>query len=418
MAKSTVVPFDLPSEFSPDPLTEVIQAGARELLRTAVIAEVSDFIAEYAHFLDEEGRQRLVRHGFLPEREMMTGIGKVPVQVPRVRDRGSNADGGKIRFTSKIVPPYLRKAKSVEELLPWLYLKGISTGDFSEALAALLGPNAEGLSSSTITRLKANWWDEYQSWRKRDLIGKRYVYIWADGVYFSPRLDDNRQCMLVIIGADEYGEKDVLAITDGFRENADSWRDLLKGLKQRGLTVPPELAIGDGALGFWTALRDVYPDAREQRCWVHKTQNVTGALPKSMREKAKSDLQDIWMAETKKEANAAFDLFIETYGVKYEKAVAKLVKDRDELLAFYDFPAEHWKHIRTTNPIESVFATVRNRTRKTKGCLNRKTALAMVFRLMMSAKKKWRKISAPARLPEVIQGVEFKDGIKQVQIAA
>ena len=418
MAKSTVVPFDLPSEFSPDPLTEVIQAGAKELLRTAVIAEVSDFIAEYAHLLDEEGRQRLVRHGFLPEREMMTGIGKVPVQVPRVRDRGASADGSKIKFTSKIVPPYLRKAKSVEELLPWLYLKGISTGDFSEALAALLGPNAEGLSSSTITRLKANWWEEYQSWRKRDLTSKRYVYIWADGVYFTPRLDDDRQCMLVIIGADEYGEKDVLAIADGFRENTDSWRDLLGGLKKRGLTVPPELAIGDGALGFWTALRDVYPETREQRCWMHKMQNVTGALPKAMREKAKSDLQDIWMAETKKEANAAFDLFVETYGVKYEKAVAKLVKDRDELLAFYDFPAEHWKHIRTTNPIESVFATVRNRTRKTKGCLNRKTALAMVFRLMMSAKKKWRKISAPARLPEVIQGVEFKDGIKQAQVAA
>ena len=418
MAKSTVAWFDLPSEFSPDPLTEVIQAGARELLRTAVIAEVSDFIAEYAHLLDEEGRQRLVRHGFLPEREMMTGIGKVPVQVPRVRDRGANADGSKIKFTSKIVPPYLRKAKSVEELLPWLYLKGISTGDFSEALAALLGPNAEGLSSSTITRLKASWWEEYQGWRKRDLTGKRYVYIWADGVYFTPRLDDDRQCMLVIIGADEYGQKDVLAIADGFRENADSWRDLLGGLKKRGLTVPPELAIGDGALGFWTALRDVFPETREQRCWMHKMQNVTGVLPKAMREKAKSDLQDIWMAETKKEANAAFDLFVETYGVKYEKAVAKLEKDRDELLAFYDFPAEHWKHIRTTNPIESVFATVRNRTRKTKGCLNRKTALAMVFRLMMSAKKKWRKISAPARLPEVIQGLEFKDGIKQVQVAA
>ena len=418
MVKSTVVPFDLPSKFSPDPLTEVIQAGAKGLLHAAVQAEVSGFISEYAHLLDEDGRQRLVRHGFLPEREMMTGIGKVSVQVPRIRDRGSNADGSKIRFTSKIVPPYLRKAKSVEELLPWLYLKGVSTGDFSEALAALLGPNAEGLSSSTITRLKANWWDEYQRWRKRGLIAKRYVYIWADGVYFTPRLDDNRQCMLVIIGADEYGEKDVLAIADGFRENVDSWRDLLKELKQRGLTVPPELATGDGALGFWTALRDVFPETREQRCWVHKTQNVTGALPKSMREKAKSDLQDIWMAETKKEANAAFDLFIETYGVKYEKAVTKLVKDRDELLAFYDFPAEHWKHIRTTNPIESVFATVRNRTRKTKGCLNRKTALAMVYRLMMSAKKKWRKISAPARLPEVIQGVEFKDGIKQIQIAA
>ena len=418
MAKSTIVPFNIPSEFSADPLTEVIQAGAKELLRAAIQAEVSVFIAEHAHLTDEEGRKRLVRHGFLPEREMLTGIGAVSVQVPRVRDRGRNEDGSKVKFRSSLVPPYLRKAKSVEELLPWLYLKGISTGDFSEALAALLGPDAEGLSSSTIARLKTSWWEEYEIWRKRDLRGKRYVYIWADGVYFTPRLDDNRQCMLVIIGADEYGEKDVLAIADGFRENTDSWRDLLNSLKKRGLTVPPELAIGDGALGFWSALRDVFPETREQRCWVHKTQNVTGALPKSMREKAKSDLQDIWMAETKKEANAAFDLFVDTYGVKYEKAVGKLLKDRDALLAFYDFPAEHWKHIRTTNPIESVFATVRNRARKTKGCLNRKTALAMVFRLMMSAKKKWRKISAPNRLPEVIQGVAFKDGIKQRQIAA
>ena len=306
MAKSTIVPFNIPSEFSADPLTEVIQAGAKELLRAAIQAEVSVFIAEHAHLTDEEGRKRLVRHGFLPEREMLTGIGAVSVQVPRVRDRGRNEDGSKVKFRSSLVPPYLRKAKSVEELLPWLYLKGISTGDFSEALAALLGPDAEGLSSSTIARLKTSWWEEYEIWRKRDLRGKRYVYIWADGVYFTPRLDDNRQCMLVIIGADEYGEKDVLAIADGFRENTDSWRDLLNSLKKRGLTVPPELAIGDGALGFWSALRDVFPETREQRCWVHKTQNVTGALPKSMREKAKSDLQDIWMAETKKEANAAF----------------------------------------------------------------------------------------------------------------
>ena len=396
----------------------MIQAGARELLATAVLAAVSGFIAEHADLLDEDGRQRLVRHWFLPEREVMTGIGKVPVQVPRVRDRGTNEDGSNIKFRSSLVPPYLRKAKSVEELLPWLYLKGISTGDFSEALAALLGPDAEGLSASTITRLKASWWEEYETWRKRDLSGKRYVYIWADGVYFTPRLDGDRQCMLVIIGADAYGEKDVLAIMDGFRENADSWRDLLRSLRKRGLTQAPELAIGDGALGFLTALRDVYPTTREQRCWVHKTANVTGAMPKSLREKAKADLQDIWMAETKKEATAAFDLFLETYGVKYERAVAKLVKERDELLAFYDFPAEHWKHIRTTNPIESVFATVRNRTRKTKGCLNRNTALAMVFRLMMSAKRKWRRISGPNRLPEVIKGVEFRDGIKQLNQAA
>lgn len=418
MTKSTVLPFELPSEFSPDPLTEVIQAGARELLRAAIQAEVAAFMVEHSQLLDDAGRQRLVRHGFLPEREIMTGIGTVPVQVPRVRDRGANEDGGKIRFRSSLVPPYLRKAKSVEELLPWLYLKGISTGDFSEALAALLGPDAEGLSASTISRLKATWWGEYETWRKRDLSGKRYAYIWADGVYFTPRLDGDRQCMLVIIGTDEYGEKDVLGIMDGFRENADSWRDLLRGMKKRGLMEDPELAIGDGAIGFWTALRDVFPTTREQRCWVHKTANVTGAMPKSLREKVKAELQDIWMAETKKEANAAFDLFVGTYEVKYERAVAKLVKDRDVLLTFYDFPAEHWKHIRTTNPIESVFATIRNRTRKTKGCLNRKTALAMVFRLMMSAKKKWRKISGPNRLPEVIQGVEFKDGIKQLQNAA
>ena len=271
MTKSTVVPFELPSEFSPDPLTEVIQAGARELLGTAVQADVAAFLAEHATLLDDAGRQRLVRHGFLPEREVMTGIGTVPVRVPRVRDRGANEDGSKIRLRSSLVPPYLRKAKSVEELLPWLCLKGISTGDFGEALAALPGPDAEGLSASTITRVKAAWWDEFQTWSKRDLSGKPYVYIWADGVCFTPRLDGDRQCPLVIIGTDEYGEKDVPGIMDGFRENADSWRDLLRSLKKRGLTQDPELAIGDGAIGFWTALRDVFPTTREQRCWVHKT---------------------------------------------------------------------------------------------------------------------------------------------------
>lgn len=418
MSKDTVIKFTKPSEFSDDPLTDVLRKGARELLATAVQAEVTEFLSSHTHLSDEHGRQRLVRHGFLPEREVMTGIGKVAVQVPRVRDRGAVDDASRIRFSSSLVPPYLRKAKSVEELLPWLYLKGISTGDFSEALAALLGPNAEGLSASTITRLKAIWWDEYETWRKRGLAGKRYVYIWADGIYFNPRLDDDRQCMLVIIGADEYGDKDVLGIMDGFRENADSWKDLLRNLKKRGLTTAPDLAIGDGALGFWTALRDVYPTTREQRCWVHKMANITGAMPKPLHEKAKAGLQDIWMAETKEDAVTAFDLFVETYGVKYERAVKKLTKDRDVLLTFYDFPAEHWKHIRTTNPIESVFATVRNRTRKTKGCLNRKTALSMVYKLMMSAKKKWRKLDGANRLPEIINGVAFKDGIKQFKDVA
>ncbi len=418
MHNDTIIEFAKPTGFSPDPLTGVLREGARELLATAVAAEVSEFLAAHAHFLDDEGRRRLVRHGFLPEREVMTGIGKVAVKVPRVRDRGAGEDGAKIRFSSSLIPPYLRKSKSVEEVLPWLYLKGISTGDFSEALAALVGPDAEGLSSSTITRLKADWWAEYEAWRKRDLTDRRYVYFWADGVYFTPRLDDDRQCLLVIIGADEYGDKDILAIMDGFRENADSWRELLRSLKKRGLIIAPELATGDGALGFWTALRDVYPTTREQRCWVHKTANILAAMPKSLQAKAKAGLQDIWMAETKDEAIAAFDLFVETYGVKYERAVKKLVKDRDVLLTFYDFPAEHWMHIRTTNPIESVFATVRNRTRKTKGCLNRKTALAMVYKLMMSARKKWRKLNSPNRLPEVIRGVEFKDGMPQLQNAA
>ena len=418
MHNDTIIEFTKPTGFSSDPLTDVLREGARELLATAVQAEVSEFLATHKHLLDDEGRQRLVRHGFLPEREVMTGIGKVAVKVPRVRDRGTDKDGAKIRFSSSLIPPYLRKSKSVEDLLPWLYLKGISTGDFCEALAALVGPDAEGLSSSTITRLKADWWKEYESWRKRDLTGKRYVYFWADGVYFTPRLDDDRQCLLVIIGANEYGDKDVLAIMDGFRENADSWRELLRSLKKRGLTIAPDLATGDGALGFWTALRDVYPTTREQRCWVHKTANILAAMPRSVQAKAKAGLQDIWMAETKDEAIAAFDAFVETYGVKYERAVKKLTKDKHVLLTFYDFPAEHWKHIRTTNPIESVFATVRNRTRKTKGCLNRKTALAMVYKLMMSARKKWRKLNSPNRLPEIIQGVEFKDGMPQLQNAA
>ena len=415
MSTTNVIKLQKPSSFSPDPLTETIRDGARDLLMTAIHAEVAAFLTGYEHLVDEAGRRRLVRHGFLPEREIMTGIGRVKVKVPRVRDRDPGE--GRIRFASKIVPPYLRKAKSVEELLPWLCLKGISSGDFGEALAALLGPEAEGLSSTAITRLKASWGEEYDAWRKRDLSSRRHVYVWADGVHFKPRLDGDRQCMLALIGADEYGQKDILAVMDGFRENAGSWRDLLIGLVSRGL-APPELAIGDGALGFWAALRDVWPETREQRCRVHKTANVTGAMPKSLHDRAKSDLHDIWMAETKTEAEAAFDLFVKTCGVKYGQAVQKLVKDREELMTFYDFPAEHWTHIRTTNPVESVFSTVRNRTRKTRGCLSRKTALVMVCRLMMSAKRNWRKLSGSNRLPEVIEGVVFRDGIRQIQAAA
>ena len=410
MTKDTVVAFRTPDGFSPDPLTDLLRQGARDLIAQAVEAELNAFLDAHSGQTDAAGRRRLVRHGHLPEREVQTGIGAVAVKVPRVRDRAP--EGPPLKFTSTILPPYLRRAKSIEELLPWLYLKGISTGDFSEALTALLGPEAPGLSATTITRLKAGWWTDYERWSKRDLSARRYVYFWADGVYFTPRMDEDRQCMLVIIGADEWGNKDVLGLIDGFRESTQSWRELLVDMKHRGLEVAPKLAVGDGAMGFWAALHEVYGKTRVQRCWVHKTANVLNAMPKSIQPKAKAHLKDIWMAETKAAAQAAFDFFVEAYGVKYDRAVKCLTKDRADLLAFYDFPAEHWKHIRTTNPIESTFATVRHRTTKTKGCLSRQTALAMTHQLMLSAKKKWRKLDGQNRLPEIIQGVEFRDGIK------
>ncbi len=416
MTKSTITPLPDPSGFSSDPLTDILQTGARQLLKQAVEAELATLLAAHAREVTDDGRARLVRHGHLPEREVMTGIGPIAVKVPRVRDRG-NVDE-KIRFASSILPPWLRKTRSIEELLPWLYLKGISTGDFQEALGALLGPNAAGLSSSTISRLKADWGAEYERWQRRDLSARRFVYVWADGVYFQPRMEEQKQCVLVLIGADEWGRKEVLGLTDGYRESTQSWRELLLDLKRRGLSHAPDLAIGDGALGFWAALREVFGSTREQRCWVHKTGNVLNAMPKSVQAKAKGHLHDIWQAETKTEAGAAFDFFVETYGAKYDKAVGKLTKDRAVLLSFYGFPAEHWKHIRTTNPIESTFATVRHRTGKTKGCLSRKTGLAMAFKLMMSAQGKWRKLDGANRMPEIIEGVEFTDGIKQIQNAA
>ena len=416
MPENTITQLPDPSGFSADAFTDVLRNGARKLIEQAIHAELATLMAAFSKEKLEDGRARLVRHGHLPERKVMTGIGPVPVKVPRVRDRKPGED--KITFTPSILPRYLRKAKSVEELLPWLYLKGVSTGDFSEALAALLGPNAHGLSPKTITRLKADWWNDYEAWQRRDLSHRRFLYIWADGVYFKPRMAEERQCVLVIVGADEYGHKELLAMIDGFRESAESWRELLLDLRRRGLKQDPKLAIGDSALGFWTALREVFATTREQRCWVHKTMNVLNALPKSLQDKAKGHLHDIWQAETKAGAGAAFDFFVETYGVKYDKAVAKLVKDREALLTFYDYPAEHWKHIRTSNPIESTFATVRHRTKRTKGCLSRRTGLAMAFKLMMSAQGKWRKLDGQNRLPEIIQGVEFRDGLRQLQVAA
>jgi len=416
MSKTIIEALPDPSGFSADPLREILRGGARDLIQQAIEAELSVLLEAHSDEQIKDGHARLVRHGHLPEREIMTGIGALPVKVPRVRDRGDQPE--KIRFRSTILPPYMRKAKSVEELLPWLYLKGISTGDFGEALAALLGPNAAGLSSTTISRLKADWWREYDRWQRRDLSTRRFVYVWADGVYFKPRMADEKQCVLVLIGADEWGKKEIIGLCDGYRESTQSWRELLLDLQRRGLTHAPDLAVGDGALGFWNALREVYGATKEQRCWFHKTGNVLNAMPKSVQAKAKGHLHDIWQAETQKDAEVAFDFFVKTYGIKYDKAVGKLTKDRDELLAFYDFPAEHWKHIRTTNPIESTFATVRHRTGKTKGCLSRKTGLAMAFKLMISAQGKWQKLNGANRMPEIIQGVVFKDGIKQLQNAA
>lgn len=417
MTKSNVIALPQPGAFS-DLLTEVLRNGARALLARAVEAETADFLERYADLKTEDGRQRVVRHGHLPERAVMTGIGAVSVRQPRVRDRDPGAADTTIKFTPSILPPYARRSKSLEVLLPILYLKGISTGDFGEALGALLGKDAPGLSASTIARLKEIWADEHKAWEKRDLSGARYAYVWADGIHLQARLEDDAQCILVLIGATPEGEKELIGFTDGLRESAQSWSGLLLSLQQRGLQDAPQLAIGDGALGFWKALGEVWPTTREQRCWVHKTGNVLNKLPKTLHSKAKRDLQQIWMAETKVDAGKAFDLFEKTYAVKYEKAVACLAKDRDVLLAFYDFPAEHWKHLRTTNPIESTFATVRHRTIRAKGCMSNATALAMVFKLIEAAQRNWRRLDGALFLPKVIYGVKFKDGIEEQATSA
>lgn len=416
MSKNTVVALRRPESVH-DPLTDVLRAGARQLLAEAIEAEVASFLAEYEHERDQTGRQRLVRNGYLPEREIQTGIGGVAVTVPRVRDR-QPAEGQTLQFRSKLVPPYLRRAKSVEELLPWLYLRGISTGDFSDALSALLGPDAPGLSAPTISRLKKTWTKEYETWRVRDLAGKRYAYVWADGIHAKARLEDAKLCLLVLIGATKDGKKELIAVEDGYRESEASWLEMLRRLESRGLTIEPELAVGDGALGFWKALAQVWGNTQPQRCWVHKTGNVLNYLPKSVQPKAKQALHAIWMAETREEAEKAFDAFVEIYEAKYPKATACLSKDRVELLAFYDFPAEHWTHLRTTNPIESTFATVRLRTAKTRGCLSRQTMLTMVFQLCRSAEKRWRRLRGYKLLADVVEGVKFVDGIREDRIAA
>jgi transposase-like protein len=411
MNESTTDARIVPLPTGPDALTDLLRDGARRLLAEAIEAEVAAWIDAHAHLKDASGRQQVVRNGHLPQRAIQTGIGEIGVRQPRVHDR--RPPGQRERFTPAVLPPYLRRTKSLEELIPWLYLKGISTGDFSEALGAILGPDAPNLSATTITRLKAVWEADHEAWSKRSLAGKRYVYIWADGVHFNIRLEGGRQCILVLMGATAEGKKELIALADGYRESEQSWKELLLDCKARGLEVEPALAIGDGALGFWKAMRQVWGTTKEQRCWVHKAANVLDKLPRGSQPKAKRMLHEIYQAESRAKAEQAFDLFVATYEAKYPKATECLVKDRGVLLTFYDFPAEHWLHIRTTNPIESVFSTVRLRHDKTKGSGSRTACLTMVYKLMESASKKWRALNGSTLLPEVVKGTAFVDGVRQ-----
>jgi transposase-like protein len=398
-------------------LDQLLREGARRMLQHAIEREVAEYVDAHAHETDERGRRLVVRNGHLPARQLQTPVGPLRVEQPRVDDRRTDADGNRagFRFTSSILPKYLRKSKSIEELVPWLYLKGISSSDFPEALSALGLRDGSGLSASSVIRMKELWRGEWLDWSRRSLAGKRYVYVWADGIYFNVRLEEpgaKRACVLVLMGATEDGTKELVALSEGHRESEMSWRELLADLKSRGLESGPELAVGDGALGFWKALSQVFPSARPQRCWVHKTANVLNALPQNRQESAKHQLQQIWMAATRAQAHAAFDAFIEAYQQKYPKAAACLAKDRDELLAFYDFPAEHWSHLRTTNPIESTFATVRLRTQKTKGSGTRAACLTMTFKLVQCAQRRWHRLKGSSLMREVMDGIKFIDGIR------
>ena len=413
---STIETRIVPMPATQDVLTEILRDGARRLLTEAIEAEVAAWIDAHAQLKDDLGRRQVVRNGHLPERTIQTGIGEIAVKQPRVQDRREPEIRQK--FTPSVLPPYLRRTKSLDELIPWLYLKGISTGDFSEALGAILGADALNLSATTITRLKSGWESDFEAWNKRSLAGKHYVYVWADGVHFNIRLEEGRQCILVLMGATADGKKELIAIADGYRESEQSWKELLLDCKARGLEIEPSLAIGDGALGFWKAMRQVWDTTKEQRCWVHKTANVLDKMPKGTQPKAKRMLHEIDQAEGRKEAEKALDLFVSTYEAKYPKATECLAKDRDVMLTFYDFPAEHWLHIRTTNPIESVFSTVRLRHNKTKGSGSRRACLTMVYKLMESASKKWRALNGSTLLPEIIKGTVFVDGVKQEKPAA
>jgi len=394
-----------------DPLTEILRSGAKRLIEQAVEAEFAAFLASHGDLRLPDGRQRVVRHGYDPVRPIQTGIGPVEVEKPKARDRGASGED-RIRYASSILPKWARRTKSLDVLLPALYLRGISTGDFQEVLTALLGKDAPNLSPGVIARLKSDWEDDYQRWQKRDLSARRYVYIWADGVYLQARMEPRAECMLVIIGATPEGKKELLGFQTGQRESAQSWKELLVDLKKRGLIVAPDIAVGDGALGFWKALDEAFPSTRHQRCWVHKTLNILDKLPRSVQPNARQDLREIWLSPDRAKAEFAIGAFAEKYAPKYDKAVDCLLKDRDALLTFFDFPAEHWTHLRTSNPIESAFATVRHRTVRMKGALSQDTARLMVFKLVMAASKTWRRLQGQNQLPKVVDGVKFSDGIE------
>ena len=412
-----VVPLRQPNEVD-DPLTNILRSGARQLLAQAVEMEAEAFLLAMKGLKLPDGRDRLVRHGHGPERTIQTGIGPVEVERVKIRDRAAAENGERIRFTSAILPLWARRTKSLDTLLPVLYLRGISTGDFQEALAALLGQNAPNLSPAVISRLTAEWQGEYERWQKRDLSARRYVYVWADGVFLQARMEDHGECMLVLIGATPEGKKELIGFQVGVRESTQSWRELLVEVKSRGLTIAPEIAVGDGALGFWKALDEVFPGTRHQRCWVHKTANVLNKVTLSVQTNMKKDLREIYLAPNRASAEVAINVFAEKYGAKYDKAVECLTKDREALLALYEFPAEHWDHLRTTNPIESVFATVRHRTVRTKGSLSPTTARLMVFKLLCAASKTWRRLKGTNQLPKVIAGVRFENGIEVIQVPA
>ncbi len=433
MSKTTTNRHDLPGNAQLDPevvafrrqfderspLDEILREGARKMLQAAIDVEVDAFVEGHQDRRDEHDRRLVVKNGSLPTREILTGAGAIEVKQGRVRDNSPDPSG-RVQFSPSILPAYLKRTDAIEELIPWLYLKGISTSGFGEALQALVGERAKGLSANVIVRLKEQWGNEYDEWMKRDLSEKQYVYVWADGIHVKVRLEDDagkKQCILVLMGATADGKKELIAVLDGYRESEQSWSELLLDLKQRGLTTAPKIAVGDGALGFWAALRKMFPETREQRCWVHKTANVLNNMPKSVQPKAKGDIHEIWQAETKTDAETALDHFLEKYDAKYQKACDCLRKDREQLLTFYDFPAEHWAHLRTTNPIESTFATIRLRHRKTKGNGTRRASLAMMFKLAQSAAKKWRRLRRHEKIALVVEGCSFQDGIVQESAA-